>query len=112
MTLNAGDRRVFNADEQMLIRRGRYPDAKVMWHRRYARASDEEKRAMVRSVFGEGSHPDGCTGKVRHDFKRDALAAIRNATKRRTLRSQAGRSDVAPYKCQLCGGWHVGSSPL
>lgn len=39
-----------------------------------------------------------CDGKVRHESQRFAIVSL--------LKSK--REDMHPYKCQFCGGWHVG----
>lgn len=44
-----------------------------------------------------------CKGKVRHAGASEGYAAIRSL-------ARAGRDNghMTPYRCQFCGGWHIG----
>ena len=46
----------------------------------------------------------GCTGKIRHDSRRDARRARRTTYVAKGVHLQA-------YRCVHCTGWHLGSVP-
>jgi hypothetical protein len=47
-----------------------------------------------------------CEGKVRHETLPDALRHSRS------LSAHEGGSRIAAYRCQFCGGFHVGHSSM
>ena len=62
-------------------------------------------RAPLHSVWhgaqSEGGDMDCPSGKVIHTLKTATEAA--NRARRRT------ETPIAPYRCTVCGGWHVGT---
>lgn len=81
-----------------------------------SRPTNDARRAMWRNMSprerAEQSEVDpklrrGCDGKERHPSKRAAAGIARVIV-------QQGRSRpgyiLQPYKCRMCGGWHVGNS--
>lgn len=48
------------------------------------------------------------TGKRRHGGYVSALRHIRGLRKRRLLRPDECRCKLRPYRCDSCGGYHVG----
>lgn len=47
-----------------------------------------------------------CTGKVRHADEAAAKQAIYKLTRKMT----GALGHMQPYRCGLCGGWHIGHS--
>lgn len=47
-----------------------------------------------------------CKGKVRHPEQGHAHAALRSL-----VRERGDQGAMTPYRCQFCGGWHIGHTP-
>ena len=50
----------------------------------------------------------GCVGKVRHQAKSGAKAAMRAMRKTAAKRGKPEPTGLSSYHCAICNGWHVG----
>jgi hypothetical protein len=56
----------------------------------------------------------GCVGKEGMETRRRAAAVIKRMlrTRKRQRRLLVGREPLEPYRCEVCGLWHIGSGSV
>lgn len=52
---------------------------------------------------------DGCAGKAVYRSKADAIICLGKRMKRVRVGTNGGRRGLAPYLCNNCKRWHIGS---